>query len=165
MPSSQTPSVDDFFPSPRQAKRSSIAGQCAFVLIIVSTSIFQAKWFLRIADFHRLMCTCLNEFPDSSPHARTHVNSSNHAYQEALANAKELSPMDPVRLTVSYSFATFTRDVLKSSNKAHSILRHAIEDAAAYATARPHEEFSPESRKEIQRLREKLESWRNTASP
>ena len=122
---------------------------------------------LRVADFHRLMWTCLNDFPESSVHAKTHANSSNTAYQTALNHAsKDLSPMDPVRLTVSYSFATFTRDVLGNPGKSCSIIQRAIEDAAAYAAARPHEEPSSESRKEVQKLRQKLESWRKpSASP
>ncbi|KAF9651719.1 14-3-3 protein [Thelephora ganbajun] len=118
-----------------------------------------------VADFHRLMWTCLIDFPESSGHAKTHANASNNAYQTALSQAiKDLCPMNPVRLTVSYSFATFVRDVLNSPTKSCHIIQHAIEEAVAYAAARPHEKFSSESHKEVQKLRNKLESWRNAST-
>jgi len=111
------------------------------------------------------MWTCLIDFPESSGHAKTHANASNTAYQTAHAQAvKDLSPMDPVRLTVSYSFATFARDVLKSPPKSCSIIQSAIEDAAAYAAAHPRENFSSEAHKEVQKLRKKLESWRTAST-
>ena len=119
---------------------------------------------LRVADFHRLMWTCLSDFPESSGHAKTHATASNQAYQQAHEHAEVLCPMNPVRLTVCYSFATFTRDVLNSPTKSCHIIQQAIEDAAAYTAAHPHEKFSPESYKEIQKLRKKLESWRNPST-
>ena len=121
----------------------------------------------RVADFHRLMWSCLIDVPESSGHAKTHANASNNAYQTAHSQAvKDLCPMDPIRLTVSYSFATFARDVLNSQTKSYHIIQRAIEDAAAYTTAHPHEKFPAESHKEVQKLRKKLESWRNaSASP
>jgi len=113
------------------------------------------------------MWSCLIDFPESSGHAKTHATASNTAYQTALSHAvNDLSPMDPVRLTVSYSFATFVRDVLHSQPRSIQIIQHAIEDAAAYAANHPHDKFSSESRNEVQKLRKKLESWRNaSASP
>jgi len=111
------------------------------------------------------MWTCLNDFPESSGHAKTHAASSNSAYQTALQQAvKDLSPMDPVRLAVSYSFATFAREVLNSPQMSCHIIQRAVEDAAAYSTAHPHEKFSSESQKEFQKLRNKLESW-SASSP
>lgn len=72
--------------------------------------------------------------------------------------------MDPVRLTVTYSFAVFARDVLNSQTKSCHIIQRAIEDAAAYTTAHPHDKFSSEAQKELQKLRRKLESWRNPST-
>lgn len=164
-PSSWKPSLDVFSPSPRQARRLSIAGQCEFLLFITRTWDLNSLSLLRVADFHRLMWSCLIDFPESSGHAKTHANASNNAYQTAHSQAvKDLCPMDPVLLTVSYSFATFARDVLNCQNRSCTIMQRAIDDAAAYAAAHPHEKFSPESRKEIQKLRKKLESWRNTST-
>ena len=73
--------------------------------------------------------------------------------------------MDPVRLTVSYSFATFAGDVLKSPPKAIGIIQRAVEEANAYVAARPHEKFPSESYKEVQKLRSKLESLTTSNSP
>ena len=111
------------------------------------------------------MWSCLADFPESSGHAKTHANASNAAYQTALTQAdKDLSPMDPVRLTVSYSYATFVRDVLDCPPKSCLIIQRAVEDAAAYVAAHPREKFSSEAQKEVQKLRNKLESWRNASS-
>lgn len=118
-----------------------------------------------VADFHRLMWSSLIDFPESAGHAKTHANASHNAYQTAHSQAlKDLSPMDPVRLTVSYSFAVFARDVLNALPKSCHIVQRAIEDAAAYTTAHPHEKFSTEAHNEVQKLRRKLESWRNTST-
>lgn len=112
------------------------------------------------------MWTCLIDFPESSGHAKTHATASNTAYQTALQQAvKDLSPMDPVRLTVSYSFGTFVRDVLNSPQMSSHIIQRAVDDATAYEVAHPHEKFSSESYKEVQKLRKKLESWNASASP
>lgn len=73
--------------------------------------------------------------------------------------------MDPVRLTVSYSFATFAKDVLNSPPKAINILQRAVEDANNYIATRPHEKFPSESYKEVQKLHSKLESWSTSSSP
>lgn len=117
-----------------------------------------------VADFHRLMWTCLKDYPESSSHAKTHANASHSAYQKAHSQAVEgLCPMDPVRLSVSYSFATFMKDVLNSTTKSCHLIQRAIEDAANYTTARPREKFSAESLNEVQKLRNKLESWRHTS--
>ena len=111
------------------------------------------------------MWTCLIDFPESSGHAGTHATASSTAYQTALQQArKDLSPMDPVRLTVSYSYATFARDVLQSQTMSCQIIQRAIEDAAAYAAVHPKEKFSSEAHKEVQKLRNKLESWRNAST-
>jgi len=108
------------------------------------------------------MWSCLVDFPEHSAHAKTHANASHTAYKTALSQAtQDLLPMDPVRLAVSYSFAMFAKDVLKSPTKPYHLLQRAIEDAAAYTAAHPHEKFSSESQKEVQKLRNKLESWRN----
>ena len=72
--------------------------------------------------------------------------------------------MDPVRLSVSYSYATFTRDVLNAPMKSCAMIQRAIEEAAAYAADHPREKFSPESQKELQKLRKKFESWRNAST-
>jgi len=72
--------------------------------------------------------------------------------------------MDPVRLAVSYSFAMFAKDVLKSPTKSYHLVQRAIEEAASYTAAHPHENFSPESQKEVQKLRNKLELWRNAST-
>ena len=111
------------------------------------------------------MWSCLIDFPEHSAHAKTHANASHTAYKTALSQAtKDLSPMDPVRLTVSYSFATFARDVLKSPTKSCHLIQRAVEDAAAYTAANPREKFSSDSHKEVQRLRNKLEEWRNAST-
>lgn len=159
--------------------RASIVGEmhrvCAEFLETVSRRLLPVSktgeeivycWTM-VADFHRLMWTCLNDIPESGVHAKTHANASSTAYQTAHSEAvKYLRPMDPVRLTVSYSFATFARDVLDLPTKSCHIIQRAIEDAAAYAAAHPHEKPSSESQKEVEKLRKKLESWRNTsASP
>lgn len=110
------------------------------------------------------MWTCLVDFPESTGHAKTHANASHNAYQTAHSQAlKDLCPIDPVRLTVSYSFATFARDALNSS-KSCTIMQKAIDDATAYTAAHPREKISAESHKEVQRLRKKLESWRNAST-
>ena len=110
------------------------------------------------------MWTCLVDFPDCSGHAKTHASASHNAYQTALSEAvKGLSPMHPVRLSVSYSFATFARDVLNSPPKSCHLMKTAIEDAAAHAAAYPREKISSESQNEVKKLRKKLESW--TSSP
>lgn len=102
------------------------------------------------------------DIPESAGHAKTHATASNSAYQKAHSQAlTDLCPMDPVRLTVSYSYATFVRDVLNSSTKSYHIIQQAIQEAADYTAAHPHEKFPPESHKEVQKLRKKLESWRN----
>ena len=112
------------------------------------------------------MWTCLNDFPENSGHAKTHAAASNTAYQTALQQAvKDLCPMHPVRLTVSYSFATFARDVLDSPQMSCHIIQRAIEDANAYSAAHPREKISSESHKELQKLRNKLESWNSSKSP
>ena len=104
------------------------------------------------------------DFPESSGRAKTHATASNTAYQTALQQAvKDLCPMDPLRLTVSYSFATFARDVLDSPQMSCHIIQRAIEDAATYVAAHPDKKFSSESHKEIQKLSNKLESWRDTS--
>ncbi|KAF9782208.1 14-3-3 domain-containing protein [Thelephora terrestris] len=120
-----------------------------------------------VADFHRLMWSCLIDFPESSGHAKTHANASHNAYKTAHAQAvKDLYPMHPVRLSVSYSFAAFARDVLNSSTKSCQIIQRTIEEAADYTTAHPHDKFPPESHKEVQKLRKQLESLRSAhASP
>ena len=111
------------------------------------------------------MWTCLVDFPESSGHAKTHATASHSAYKMALSEAtKGLSPMDPVRLSVSYSFATFARDVLDSPTKSFHLMQRAIDDAVAYSAAHPHEKFSSDAHKEIQKLRNKLESWRNAST-
>ena len=111
------------------------------------------------------MWSCLIDFPESSSHAKTHANASNTAYQTAISQAiKDLSPMDPVRLSVSYSFGTFAKDVLNCPKKSCTIMQRAIEDATAYAKAHPHDKFSPESQSEIQKLSQKLDSWRNAST-
>ena len=113
------------------------------------------------------MWSCLIDFPEHSAHAKTHANASHTAYKTALSQAtKDLLPTDPVRLAVSYSFAMFAKDVLNSPTKSYHLIQCAIEDAAAYTAAHPHENFSSESQNEIQKLRNKLESWMNaSASP
>ena len=131
---------------------------------IVSPSALNT-FSLRVADFHRLMWSCLVDFPESSGHAKTHANASNSAYQTAILQAAEgLSPIDPVRLSVSYSFGMFTKDVLNCPKKSCAIMQRAIDDARAYTDAHPHDRFSPESNREIQKLNQKLESWRDASS-
>jgi len=110
------------------------------------------------------MWSCLIDFPEHSAHAKTHANASGNAYNTALSQAaKDLPAVHPVRLAVSYSFAMFTKDVLNSPTKAYHLGKRAIEEAAAYTAAHPHEHFSPESQQEVQKLRSKLESWRNAS--
>ena len=106
------------------------------------------------------------ECPESNGHAKTHASASNTAYQKALQQAtQDLTPMDPVRLAVSYSFATFVGDVLKSPPKAIGIIQRAVEDANTYVAAHPHEKFPGESYYEIKKLRSKLESLKTSNSP
>jgi len=113
------------------------------------------------------MWSCLIDFPEHTAHAKTHANASHTAYKTALSQAaKDLSPMNPLRLAVSYSFAMFAKDVLNSPTKSYHLVQRAIEDAAAYTATHPREQPSSESQKEVQKLRNKLESWRSaSASP
>lgn len=89
-----------------------------------------------------------------SRRASPHLEGARAAYARACPAAKNLSPADPLRLDLSYSFAEFSMRVLGEPEQACNLLKIAILDATPYTHG-----CTEPTQQAFSRLQHKLREW------
>ncbi|KNC47268.1 BMH1 protein [Thecamonas trahens ATCC 50062] len=97
--------------------------------LLPSSSAPETKVFYRTldGDMHRYLAECTA--PDSGPH-RAAVKAAHAAYEAGYELARrELSPLDPIRLSTSLNYCVYYYDVLASHADALALARVTLSDA------------------------------------
>jgi hypothetical protein len=88
------------------------------------------------------------------PHLDWAISAYRAVYHYAVG---QLDPVDPTRLSIARSFATFTRDALRDQEQSVKIL----EDALSPINDLLINTMTEAAREEVENIRETLESWRS----
>lgn len=110
------------------------------------------------------MWSCLKNIPRYSDDCSDEAAQTDLAYKLAKKLASSLPETDDVRLAIAYHHAKFSRDVRGYKTKSCKMLAKAIKRAEDHMSHKklPQDELSGTSLLELRKLRETLESWKET---